>query len=139
MAANTGDRREQTWLWQRLSLAVIRGNATSVLTTTDGEDHSSVIEHASRAGNYSEQQEQGRGQCETEEPPLPSSAPLLALLDVDLDGSMSQPHRDRRRESVDPLEEFRVMCREMQAEVATSNDRDPRADPDLARYLGPPT
>ena len=34
VAANTGDRREQAWLWQRLSLAVIRGNAASVLFTT---------------------------------------------------------------------------------------------------------
>ena len=31
----TGDRRETAWLWQRLGLAVVRGNAASILQTTD--------------------------------------------------------------------------------------------------------
>ncbi|KAF0290804.1 Ubiquitin carboxyl-terminal hydrolase 2 [Amphibalanus amphitrite] len=31
MAAVTGDQREMEWLWQRLSIAIVRGNAASVL------------------------------------------------------------------------------------------------------------
>ena len=33
MTVASGERRETEWLWQRLSMAVIRGNATSVLLT----------------------------------------------------------------------------------------------------------
>ena len=137
MVATTGDRRDQAWLWQRLSLAVIRGNATSVLNTpAAGEHHCLPGEHVSRADNHSKQREQGREQCETEDLPLPNSSLMLALLDTD--GPIAQPHMDTSRVGVDSLEEFRALYNEMQAEVADSVDRDPRADPDLARYLGPP-
>ena len=33
VTAQTGDRRETSWLFERLSLAVVRGNAASVLAT----------------------------------------------------------------------------------------------------------
>ena len=32
----SGDRRETDWLWQRLSIAIVRGNTASVLATTQG-------------------------------------------------------------------------------------------------------
>ena len=35
MTSVSGDRRETAWLWQRLGLAIVRGNAASVLQTTD--------------------------------------------------------------------------------------------------------
>ena len=34
MSAVSGEKRETEWLWQRLSIAVVRGNATSVLLTS---------------------------------------------------------------------------------------------------------
>ncbi|KAF0301453.1 Ubiquitin carboxyl-terminal hydrolase 37 [Amphibalanus amphitrite] len=34
LTAASGDKRETEWLWQRLSIAVMRGNATSVLLTS---------------------------------------------------------------------------------------------------------
>ena len=34
MRAATGEVREIQWLWQRLSMAVVRGNAASILNTT---------------------------------------------------------------------------------------------------------
>ena len=33
VTGQTGDRRETTWLFEKLSLAVVRGNAASVLAT----------------------------------------------------------------------------------------------------------
>ena len=38
----TGDRREVSWLRQRLSIAVVRGNAASVLATGVGVNVSSL-------------------------------------------------------------------------------------------------
>ena len=38
MTSVSGDRRETAWLWQRLALAIVRGNAASILQTTDGAD-----------------------------------------------------------------------------------------------------
>ena len=38
ITSTSGDRRETAWLWQRLALAIVRGNAASVLLTTDSDD-----------------------------------------------------------------------------------------------------
>ena len=38
MTSVPGDRRETAWLWQRLALAIVRGNAASILQTTDSAD-----------------------------------------------------------------------------------------------------
>ncbi|KAF0308860.1 hypothetical protein FJT64_019983 [Amphibalanus amphitrite] len=37
IASVTEDRRETAWLWQRLALAVVRGNAASILQTAEHE------------------------------------------------------------------------------------------------------
>ena len=40
IASISGDHRETAWLWQRLALAIVRGNAASFLHTTDFSDPS---------------------------------------------------------------------------------------------------
>ena len=34
----TGDKRETAWLWQRLSVAIVSGNAVSILATLPRDD-----------------------------------------------------------------------------------------------------
>ena len=137
VAASTGDRREQEWLWQRLYLAVIRGNATSVLMTTAGKDHCFAVQHTSRGENSFKQSEHCRERHTSVIMPLPSSDTLLDLLD--LDGPVSPPQGHRSRAGFNLLQEYRSLFDEMQAEVAELKDRDPMADPDLARYLRQPS
>ena len=38
ISAVTGDKRESEWLFQRLSMAIIRGNAAAVLSTAGAKD-----------------------------------------------------------------------------------------------------
>ena len=58
MAANTGDPREQAWLWQRLSLAVVRGNATSILLTPARDTWCDVYSSGSQQQNLGADREQ---------------------------------------------------------------------------------
>ena len=39
LTAITGDTRETAWLWQRLAVAIVRGNAASVLLTNKVQQH----------------------------------------------------------------------------------------------------
>ena len=84
MATNTGDCLELAWLWQRLSLAVIRGNATLVMTTTTGKNHRLVEAHGFNVKNFSKQQRKDKKPSEVNglAPPAPESEPLLNLLDL---------------------------------------------------------
>ena len=132
-------------------MAVIRGNATSVIFTTAGEDHCPDVGYASRAKKIPSQQEQCHELKEAEEEVEESSLALAAsesLLDMlNLDGPLSQVDSQIKgsRPAVSTLKEYRALYEEMKAGVADSEyrdviqDRDVMADPDLARYLGRPS
>ena len=61
MSQSTGDRRETAWLWQRISIAIIRGNAASirgsvVLSDTPIKVHySQSYQMTANGGNFSAQ------------------------------------------------------------------------------------
>ena len=130
VAASTGDRREHGWLWQRLSLAVVRGNATSILFTMSGKDDCGCAVYASRPEQRIPVTD--RMHCiPPQAPKCQTSDLLLELLDIDLAMPSSLCQEKTIRLESDPLKTYRDMFKEMQAE----SDRDIMSDPELAPYL----
>ena len=66
LVASSGDRREAAWLRQRLAIAVIRGNAVSVLSTTTSK--TTLISQQQLPPRAQRQQEQ---QQKAQQPPPP--------------------------------------------------------------------
>ena len=129
VAAYTGDQREQAWLWQRLSLAVVRGNASSVLATA-GPGKGRVIAEDSIAHPRNSSPEQ-----HVPSEASPETADLLSgLSDI---GVPSHPAENASGTGRDLLQTYRQLYEEMRAEAVQANATggDIMADPELARYL----
>ena len=120
ISAQTGERRETAWLRQRLSIAIARGNAASVLATAPSASVENAYRIRSRAPVLNDTRsdetaspaptQQGRS------PPLPLPLPVMASLPERPPSPREEPAVDRR--TVEP-------------------SRDPLDDPVLARYLLP--
>ena len=154
----SGDTRDMEYLLQRISLAVVRGNATSLrmgvihgsesdggksdMDDTDGGHHyvpsdgnnsdcNSRHTDTSNSDNVTSVSAGGGAVRYSESEELLTSADLLNL------GQQSQhvepgPHPERLS-AADQLTEYRQMYIEMRREV--NHNRDIMADPELARYF----
>lgn len=140
----TGDRRETEFLFQRVSIAVVRGNSTS-------------LQLAAASGNFKRGFETRRPvtaayracvrtptnqltNLTTDQPhsqtPMPSANEILDDL-LNLDGPVTPTSAPQTRKN--PLAVYRALYEDMQAQALKEPDkllsRDPEADPELARYL----
>ena len=122
----TGDQRETAWLWQRLSMAIVRGNAAAIRGSAPQTSLGAAIPNNHR---YSTIAQQSNVLLTTDlRPPSPDrevsprpevSPPSPTSPEV----SHRPPHR---------LSEYQQIYNQMRDEP---QDRDPMSDPELARYL----
>ena len=81
LAASSGDRREAAWLWQRFAIAVIRGNAVSVLsTTTPKSGPTSQQQQQPLSERQQREQLQQMQQISKAAPPRQQQQPLQQIL-----------------------------------------------------------
>ena len=131
----TGDGRETEFLFQRISIAVVRGNSTSVqLAAASGKFTQGVETRrpATAANNTSGRAPINRPNNMTTDQPSASDI----LVDLNFDNISTQDREPSPRRN--PLAEYRALYEEMKAQAELKSDkhsRDPEADPELARYL----
>ena len=164
IAAATGDKRETSFLQQRIGIAIARGNAMCV-TLSGHRDHLAVPPAASTRNTHQDTRtptedrrrnhtSHRRTALLSEAAPTPSATDSFRPSRLDCfseagggiggdggggGGEQSPQQQSPPRQSlyINPLTAYRELYHEMKAELAES--RDPMADPDLAHYLGRPS
>ena len=81
LTAASGEKRETEWLWQRLSIAVMRGNATSVLLTSGLLSHEAktTTNTLTRTGKEACHKSQQGSSRVLRQPPIPLSSPAVGV------------------------------------------------------------
>ena len=113
MVLATGDRREAAWVWQRVSMAIVRGNATSIRGSVVLSDSSIKHNHLCKEDVHAKS-------------PDTQLAPRAAA---------PQTPRDPRQYASEVAVPESVGMAAVHHSVQPS--RDPMDDPELARYLQP--
>ena len=155
----TGERRETAWLWQKISIAIIRGNAVAIrgsayLSSTVSPAHSALPPRVPAFHHTQKQQTKHDTRNISLTPPLtlspapPNSA--SAPSPSESHDTLTAYHTPTGHHDIAPsppksispistrLAKYRKMYEEMRANFETQDlalSRDPLADPELAPYL----
>ena len=80
IAAMTGDRRETTWLWQRMSMAIIRGNAAAIRGSAAQTALSFAVSHPTLSSTSQSLASTDRAKGLSPPPPSVTAMPMVSAV-----------------------------------------------------------